>query len=187
LDDGQFLELAGLAWQVLETPGHASGHLCLYAPETGWLISGDVVWDADFGVLTTRIEGWDAPLRLRDSLLRLSELKVTKVFPGHGPPLEDGPRAVAGCLERAEGFLRHPRRLGQDQVRKILLYHLMMKGPLERGALWELEQGLPWLGEVCQQFFDGQLEATFNRHLDELIERGLARLEGGLLASTLDA
>lgn len=187
LADGETLTLGGLDWRVLETPGHAGGHLCLFAPATGWLISADAVWNGDFGVLTPRIEGWEAPRRLRESLRRLAALPVTMVLPGHGPPIADGPRAIACCLERIEAFLAQPRRLAEDQVRKILLYHLMMKGPLSADNLWQWESDLPWLTETCQMYFEGRTRQTFDRFVEELLERGLAVQDQGLLSSVLPA
>lgn len=187
LVDGQMLRLGGLDWRVLETPGHAAGHLCLHAPETGWLISADVAWDGDFGVLTPRIEGWDAPQRLLQSLRRLADLKVSTLLPGHGPPIDDGAGAIARCLERAQAFIARPRRMARDQVRKILLYHVMMKGPLSAEELWRWETTLPWLQETCQMHFDGQTRLVFDRHLAELLERGLLGQQDGRLFSRLPA
>lgn len=187
LSDGDVVRLGGMGWRVLETPGHAGGHLCLFAPETGWLISADAVWDGDFGVLTPRIEGWEAPHRLRQSLMRLANLKVTMVLPGHGPPIADGPRAIARCLERVEAFIAEPRRLAEDQVRKILLYHLMMKGPLSAQELWRWEITLPWLRETCRMYFQGRTREVFERHLGELLDRGLLEEEQGRLHSRLPA
>ena len=187
LAEGDRLELGGLTWRVIETPGHAAGHLCLYAPDNGWLLSADAAWDGDFGVLTTRIEGWDAPLRLRVSLRRLAGLEVSLLLPGHGPPLQDGRGAIARCLERVEAFIAEPRRLAEDQVRKILLYHLMMKGPLGMEELWAWERSLPWLAETARQHFGGHPRRVFDRYLAQLLERGLVVQSEGLLTSALPA
>lgn len=35
------LTLAGSLWEVIYTPGHARGHICLYHRESGYLLSGD--------------------------------------------------------------------------------------------------------------------------------------------------
>ena len=41
LGGGDHLSLAGYDWQVLHTPGHAGGLVCLYEPEGGTLLSSD--------------------------------------------------------------------------------------------------------------------------------------------------
>lgn len=187
LRQDQRVALGGLEWLVLELPGHAAGQLGLFCPDTGWLISADAAWGGDFGVLTCRIEGWDAPLRQRDTLRRLLTLPVTTLLPGHGPLQEDGPASLERCLQRVESFIRQPRRMAEDQVRKILLYHLLMKGPVEREALWRFEQGLPWLPETCRTWLEDSPRLVFERMLDELLARGLATVDAGRLRATLDA
>lgn len=185
--EGDVVRLAGLDWSVLELPGHAAGQLGFFCAENGWLISADAAWDGDFGGLTLRIEGWDAPLRQRESLRRLAALPVTRILPGHGPVIADPAAALARCLERVELFIAEPRRLAEDQVRKILLYHLLMKGPMGREELWRFELGLPWLAETCVTWLLQPPREVFDRFLDELLERGLAREDAGRLAANLPA
>ncbi len=187
LDHGDVLEQDGLAWQALHTPGHGMGQIALYAPDTGWLISADNVWDNDFGVLTTRIEGLDSPLRLRDSLARLAALKVSTIYPGHGPILPDGPAAIAACQERVAAFIAEPQRMGRDQVRKIFLYTVMMRGPLTRGDLRQKVFTSPWYPEVCELYFGGKQETVYMDALEYLLGKGLLVEKDGLLDCTLTA
>lgn len=42
LRHGQQIQLSGLSWQVIHTPGHAPGEVVLYDRETGVVICGDV-------------------------------------------------------------------------------------------------------------------------------------------------
>ena len=44
LTDGQILTVGGTALQVLHTPGHAPGAVCLYAPELGAVFTGDTLF-----------------------------------------------------------------------------------------------------------------------------------------------
>ncbi|MGP4017428.1 MBL fold metallo-hydrolase [Saccharopolyspora sp. 5N708] len=83
LADGQVVEVGGAGLQVLHTPGHAPGAVCLYSPELGVVFTGDTLFAggpgatgrsySDFGVIVTSI---------RDRLLPLPE--ATEVRPGHG-------------------------------------------------------------------------------------------------------
>ncbi len=187
LNDGDTLELGGRRWVCLHTPGHAAGHLCLFDPEQGDLIAADAVWDADFGVITPQVEGWDAPLRLRESLRRLARLPVSRVWPGHGPPISDGPAAIAACLQRVERFIAEPRLVFEDQMRKILLYTVLMRGPLGREPLWELVRAAPWFGEVCRDGFLDPPRMVFERFLDQLAAKGLLDQSNGVLSSGLEA
>ena len=82
LDDGDVLVFGETRAQVLHTPGHSAGSICLYDKESGILISGDTLFRDGVG----RSDGPDAdPHALESSLSRLSSLPPeTVVFPGHG-------------------------------------------------------------------------------------------------------
>lgn len=177
LTDGEILNLGDMNWLVLHTPGHAMGQIALHCLDTGWLVSGDSLWGGDFGVLTPRIEGLDAPFRLRESLERLSRLKVKKILPGHGPIIEDAPAAIEACLARLESFIMDPRRMAKDQVRKIMLYTLLMRGPLPRRELWQKLSASPWFPETVDMFLGGKMEPVFDETLDYLMERDLLKLD----------
>jgi len=43
LQDGDVLDLDGISMQVVHTPGHSSGSICLWLPEVGALFSADAV------------------------------------------------------------------------------------------------------------------------------------------------
>ena len=186
LEHGQRLDLNGLEFICLHAPGHAEGQLCFFAPDAGWLISADAVWDADFGVLTTQVEGRDAPRRQRESLLMLAKLKPGRIFPGHGPVMDDGPAAIEACLERVAAFIEQPVRVGRDQLRKILLFQVMMHQPLEREALWRIIRDQPWYVETHADYFAGEKpETLFRRNLDGLLERGLLLEAQGRIISAV--
>lgn len=91
LEEGDTITLGQVRCQVLLTPGHTPGSLCLYLAEEALLWSGDTVFAGSFGRYD--LPGGDADL-LRASLLRLATLPgKTAVFPGHGPAtsLEEEP------------------------------------------------------------------------------------------------
>jgi len=72
-------------FEVIHTPGHTIGGICLYDGET--LISGDTVFsDGGFGRYDI---GGDLNM-LRESIQRLSELDVEYLLPGHGPAVNNG-------------------------------------------------------------------------------------------------
>jgi hydroxyacylglutathione hydrolase len=86
-------------FQVIHTPGHTSGGICLYNGET--LISGDTVFaGGGFG----RVDIGGNLDDLRKSLQRLSRLEVKYLLPGHGPCTADGSRHVKLAYGVARGF-----------------------------------------------------------------------------------
>jgi len=75
------LSLGKDVFEVLLTPGHSPGSLCLYWPERKVLFTGDVIFKAGIG-RTDFLEG--NPAALRRSIERLSRLETDLLLPGHG-------------------------------------------------------------------------------------------------------
>ncbi len=87
LDDGQKIEVDGLALTVLHTPGHSQGSVCLLGE--GVLFSGDTLFQEGIGRTDLPGGSYEAILRsIKTKLLTLPE--ETKVYPGHGPPTTIG-------------------------------------------------------------------------------------------------
>ena len=79
-DEGDTLNLAGLTFRVLHTPGHTPGGVCLLCGEA--MFSGDTLFAGSMG--RTDFPGGDYATIAR-SLGRLKNLPGDyKVFPGHG-------------------------------------------------------------------------------------------------------
>ena len=76
-------------FEVIHTPGHTIGGICLYNGET--LISGDTVFaNGGFGRCDI---GGDINM-MRESLEKLSKLDVKYLLPGHGPSVDNGSEHV---------------------------------------------------------------------------------------------
>ncbi len=96
LRDGQAVTGDGVTLIPVYTPGHASDHLCYYLVEEKALFTGDVV----LGGSTTVIPAGDGDLGdYLASLRRLLGLEVRRIYPAHGPVIEDGPGRIAEYIE----------------------------------------------------------------------------------------
>ena len=83
-EDGLKLSVAGAAAEILHTPGHTQGSLCLHLPEQNLLLAGDTLFAGSVG--RTDLPGGDFQTLLRslhNCLLQLPD--ATRVIPGHGP------------------------------------------------------------------------------------------------------
>ena len=79
---GEKLELAGLSFDVLFTPGHSPGHVTYSLPEFGAVFSGDVLFQGSVGRVDLPGGDWETLLgSLR--LLVESHDPETTVYPGH--------------------------------------------------------------------------------------------------------
>jgi len=79
---GESLEFAGIAFDVVFTPGHSPGHVTWAATEHDALFAGDVLFDASVG--RTDLPGGDWPT-LEASIATLLERfpDEATVYPGH--------------------------------------------------------------------------------------------------------
>lgn len=84
LADGDRLNLAGLDFEVLHTPGHTPGHCCFLLRDEELLFSGDQLFAGSIG--RTDLPGGDFDALMRSMATRVLTLPDdTGVLPGHGP------------------------------------------------------------------------------------------------------
>ena len=75
--------------KAIAVPGHSPGSMAFYAPDSGFVLSGDALFQMSIG--RTDLPGGN-PHQLVESIrTRLLTLpKETVVYPGHGPETEIG-------------------------------------------------------------------------------------------------
>jgi hydroxyacylglutathione hydrolase len=82
-EDGMTVGLATLPAQVLHTPGHTPGSICLHFADQNMLIAGDTLFAGSIG--RTDLPGGDGRKILQSLRARLLVLPdATRVIPGHG-------------------------------------------------------------------------------------------------------
>jgi glyoxylase-like metal-dependent hydrolase (beta-lactamase superfamily II) len=112
LADGDVVVLDGPTperWEVLHTPGHAPGHVCVYERSRGYLVAGDMV-ASEGTILVEPVDGDMAQYIAQ--LERLRALGSRTVLPAHGGPIED----PDSLFER---YVRH-RRMREGRVLRAL-------------------------------------------------------------------
>ncbi len=82
LADGDVLDIGDRSFEVLQTPGHSPGSICLWEARSGTLVSGDVLVDGE--PLLDELPRSSAT-DFAASLRRLADLPVRAVYGGHGP------------------------------------------------------------------------------------------------------
>ena len=81
LKEGMVLDIGEWKLEVMETPGHSTGSLCLYERTQKVLFSGDTVFP-DGNIGRTDMSGGSTDELVR-SIQRLTELDVKVMYPGH--------------------------------------------------------------------------------------------------------
>ena len=83
--------------QVVATPGHTLGHISVFDPETGVLVTGDAVRNTS-GLQGSDPQYTDDQDAAAASLTKLAKLPVKTILFGHGEPLTSGAAAALGTL-----------------------------------------------------------------------------------------
>src|SRR5262245_43852146 len=147
LDDGDEIAWPGGRLVVVHTPGHESGHCCLYEPERRWLFTGDTVLSTGTTIIAPPDGDMAAYLA---SLRRLRALDVGTIFPGHGLPVEQ-PYALL------DEYIAH-RLLRERQIVDALREAPSDVPSLVRRIYTDLHPGLVWAASL-----------TVNAHLSKLV------------------
>jgi glyoxylase-like metal-dependent hydrolase (beta-lactamase superfamily II) len=129
LHDGETLTTGDFTFRVIWTPGHSSGHVCLYEPENKILLSGDHILPKitpNIGVHPQSIEN---PLgRYLNSLQEMKKLDVKIVLPGHDQPFTN-------LRERIDEITHHHETRNQQILEAIGQDHQ---------TAYQAAQKIPW-------------------------------------------
>jgi glyoxylase-like metal-dependent hydrolase (beta-lactamase superfamily II) len=131
LEDGDTIFNDSFEFEVLWTPGHSPGHVCLYERQKRFILTGDhVLYDTTPHVGFNPQSG-DNPLSdYVASLKKLESLKVHFVLPGHGP--------VFNALGlRIDKILQH-----HEERKRAIMRHLRNGSR----TAYEIAQQIPWIG-----------------------------------------
>lgn len=83
LNEGDFVEVGKLRFEIIHTPGHCRGSICLYCKELNIVFVGDTIFKGSIGNLSLPTSN-EADMWI--SLPKLAKLPPeTVVYPGHGP------------------------------------------------------------------------------------------------------
>lgn len=101
LDGGEEIPCGRFAFQVIWTPGHSAGHICLYDRRAKILLSGDHILPHITPAVGLHVRATSNPLAdYLDSLKLIGKLEAELVLPGHGEPFQ-------GLPERTEQLIAH--------------------------------------------------------------------------------
>lgn len=93
LKDGDIINIGNGRLLVIATPGHTRGGICLYCPESRFLISGDTLFHRSIG--RTDLEGGNGRQLVDSIRRRLFTLPDdTVVYPGHERPTSIGDEKI---------------------------------------------------------------------------------------------
>jgi glyoxylase-like metal-dependent hydrolase (beta-lactamase superfamily II) len=123
LAGGESFAAGGRTWEVVHTPGHSPGHVCLWNAAERLLCSGDHLLQVVSPPVTFERGFEPDPLgSYLDSLDRVRDLGPDLVLPGHGTPFRDGARradAIAAGKRRRLTRVRDLVEMGPRTVPEL--------------------------------------------------------------------
>lgn len=171
LVDGDTIVLDGpspTSWEVLHTPGHAPGHLCLHDRANGVLVVGDMV--ASVGTILIAPGDGDM-IQYLDQLRRLEALGAKVALPAHGD-------AIAAPHELFARYVQH--RLMRERVIVDAVKTAILADP--SGASTTFDAILPVAyGDVPEAIWP-IAALSLSAHLEKLVVEGRVRTTGERLS-----
>ncbi len=93
-------------WEVIHTPGHTPGHVCVYSRSSGILLSGDhILPDTTTNVAYYPLAGYEPLREYLSSLVLVERLRPRLALPSHGGPITDLSRLVDRSFQHHENRL----------------------------------------------------------------------------------
>ena len=115
MENGLRLDIGNYILEIIHTPGHTSGSICIYELTHQILFSGDTIFSE--GVLSYISESGSIGDYI-NSIDILATRKIKKLYPGHGAvsntPEEDMSRAIIN----ARNFLENEERIDITHIRE---------------------------------------------------------------------
>ncbi len=103
LENRSLFDLGSHTLEVIHTPGHTSGSICIYEFKTKVLFSGDTVFAG--GTLSYIAESGSVGDYV-NSIMRLEALKISKIFPSHGEISQNPEQDLSQAIVNAKKLLR---------------------------------------------------------------------------------
>ena len=130
---GEVLEWGDRSLEVVWTPGHSEGLICLWDAEAGIVFSTDHVLEKITPHVGLHVESQGDPLGdYLNSLRRIAELPARTVLPGHGP-------AFNNLTQRALAIIGHHRQR-MDEMKAVIAG--------QPSTPYEVARAIPWMGSA---------------------------------------
>jgi len=133
---GEVLNTGLYNLEVIWTPGHSPGHICLYEPQNQLLFAGDHILPQITPNVSYHVQSGDDPLGCYIyALQKLQKLPVTKVLPAHEHVFTDLPGRIN------EIFRHHDRR--KEEMRRLIKDEPVGAYEISSHITWDIPE-LTW-------------------------------------------
>jgi hypothetical protein len=122
---------------------------------------------------------------MMESLEKLGSLDVKLVCPGHGAPFSDMKRALSKSKKRIEKYMSDKERIGDDLLKKIIVYTLLMKRIVEAETFFTYLMSTCWFKETVDLYFNSEYQLKYNEIINSFIQRDIIRHENQQFFTTV--
>lgn len=182
-DCGDSLDIGGLEWQALGSPGHDMDSLLLYQPEHRILVSADALWEHGFGIVFPELFDEPGFAAQAATLAMLENLDVEIVIPGHGPMFSDFRPALGRARQRLAYFQANPERHALLAMKVGLSFMLLDRGRMSLANLETTYGRLPLIQQINDKYFNKDTSQLTRKVVEALLKARVARMEDGWLIS----
>ncbi|MEE9201972.1 MAG: MBL fold metallo-hydrolase [Dehalococcoidia bacterium] len=132
---GEVLNIGRFNLEVLWTPGHSPGHICLWEPEHKILFSGDHILPVITPNISYHVQSGDSPLGdFINSLNKLRNLPAAQVLPAHE-------HIFTNLKERIEEIKAHHEQR-KEEIRSVIRQEPQNAWFISSQITWNVPQ--PW-------------------------------------------
>jgi glyoxylase-like metal-dependent hydrolase (beta-lactamase superfamily II) len=132
---GEIISTGVFNLEVIWTPGHSPGHICLYEPQNQLLFCGDHILPNITPNVGYHVLSGDNPLGdYLSSLHKLAHLSVDRAHPGHENSFSDLRGRIKSILEH------HIQR--EAEIKNLIDHQVSNSYEISRRLTWSLN--LPW-------------------------------------------
>ena len=104
LESKSRFDLGNYSLNIIHTPGHTSGSICIYEPVRKVLFTGDTVFAG--GTLSYIAESGSVGDYI-NSILSLSTRQILEIYPGHGEISKNPKEDMEKAIQNAKAFLKN--------------------------------------------------------------------------------
>jgi glyoxylase-like metal-dependent hydrolase (beta-lactamase superfamily II) len=121
LDGGERFTAGHRTWEIVHTPGHSPGHVCLWNAADRLLCSGDHLLQLVSPPVTFERGFERDPMgSYLASLSKVQMLEPALTLPGHGAPFPEGARRAASIARNKQGRLTRIRDMVEARERTVI-------------------------------------------------------------------
>ena len=170
---GDVIDILGLTWEIIGSPGHDSDSVMFFQSDFRILVSADALWETNVSVVFPEFDnssGFEAAISTFDAIERLNPRLV---IPGHGRMFTDVTTALQSSRSKMIQFINDPKYHAKYSAKVLLKFKLMELGRIQHKSFIEWCITSQLLKHIHNAFF---YTIDFKTWINEILEEFTRKL-----------